>query len=299
MLGFVVNPTAGNGRGREVWKQVEQALSERCAVYRVRETTGMGEAEELAVELIQKEGVTKMIAVGGDGTVHEVINGIQKTGKTCEFGLIAAGSGNDFARGHGLAHDPMQAMERILRGDGGKTIDLLRFQQRFAVNAIGAGFDAEVAKNANEAPYKGWLGRLRMGWAAYLLSVLRVVRTYQPCDLTLFVDDNMFRLSKVWLVAVANIPNYGGGLKICPGAVSDDGEAEICVVNNIGKWSLLTALPLIFTGSHGRLSSVCFYRGRNIRIESSVPLKVHADGEDAGETPLAIEIAPGRQPICG
>lgn len=234
MLGIIVNPMAGNGRGGIVWRQAETILRGRSVAYRVRKTTKMGEAETLAMELIQKEGVTKVIAVGGDGTVHEVINGIQKSGKPCLFGLIAAGSGNDFARGHRLPENPVQAVERILQGEE-KQIDLLQINQRYSANVIGTGFDAEVTREANEAPYKRWFNQMKLGWFAYVVSLLRVALTYQPSDLTLVVDGAIYRLSRVWLVAVANIPNFGGGMRICPQAVPNDGKAEICVVSNVSR----------------------------------------------------------------
>ncbi|MFP3391519.1 diacylglycerol/lipid kinase family protein [Brevibacillus sp. SIMBA_040] len=96
MLGFIVNPVSGNGKGKKVWEQLEQALQGKRAHFLMRQTYRRGQAQKLAIELIQKEGVKKLIAVGGDGTVHEVINGIQKSGQKCVFGHVAAGSGNDY-----------------------------------------------------------------------------------------------------------------------------------------------------------------------------------------------------------
>ncbi|USG65789.1 diacylglycerol kinase family lipid kinase [Brevibacillus ruminantium] len=297
MLGFVVNPVAGNGRGLLVWKCLEKELVRRRISFRVKMTKKPGEAKNLVVLLLKKEEVSKIIAVGGDGTVSEVINGIEEAGKACPFGHIPAGSGNDFARGHSLASDPVVALEHILQDRGNKRIDLFHVNSQIAVNAVGAGFDGEVAKVTNEAGYKRWLNRLRLGMVAYFISVIRVLFTYRPCSVKLKVDDQEIKLDQVWLIAVANIPNYGGGMLICPNAIPDDGKAEVCVVCNVTRWSLLRAFPLIYKGAHVSHPGVQFFQGRRIVIEAEKELIVHADGEVIAATPVTIEVAPQRQVI--
>ncbi|MDA5109446.1 diacylglycerol/lipid kinase family protein [Brevibacillus thermoruber] len=297
MLGFIVNPVAGNGRGAVVWKRLETELKRRGAVYRVRMTSKEGEAKKLAAELLQKEEVTHIVAVGGDGTVSEVINGISESGICCPFGHVPAGSGNDFARGHNLPSDALQALERILAAGKQKRIDLLRVNGQLAVNAVGAGFDGQVAKITNEAGYKRWLNRVRLGTLSYVISMLRVLVSYQPCRVMLTVDGKQEQLENVWLIAVANIPNYGGGMLICPGAVPDDGLAEVCVVSGVSRWALLRAFPLIYRGAHVRHPAVRFFRGRHIRIQAENPLVVHADGEVADVTPVTVEVARQRQVV--
>lgn len=299
MLGIIVNPMSGSGKGRDTWKQLEPTLKGLGVDYQVRKTSGIGEAQKLAVELIQKEGVTKIIAVGGDGTVNEVMNGIQQSGKPCLFGLVAAGSGNDYAKGHGLAEEPVQALTRILQEESRKTIDLIKINERIAVNVVGAGFDALVAKKTNEASYKGWLNKTKLGKVAYVLSVLSVIRSFQPCDVHLVVDGQTYHVQKVWLIAIANIPNFGGGMRICPDAVPNDGVAEICVVSNVSRWELLFAFPLIFSGKHAKHPGVRFFRGRHIHIQSQNPLFVQADGEVVSHTPMTVEMLPSCQAVCG
>ncbi|KQL46896.1 hypothetical protein AN963_18585 [Brevibacillus choshinensis] len=299
MIGFIVNPVAGNGKGKEIWDHLEQNLRQQGAVYHVRKTSREGEAENLAVELIEKEGVNKIIAVGGDGTVHEVVNGMYQTGKGCLLGHVAAGSGNDFSRGHSLSNDPIQAIERIMSDKREKVIDLLKINGRLAVNSVGAGFDGEVAKTTNEASYKKWLNRFKLGKVAYIWSVIRVLCTYRPCPVTLTVDGKVIPFERAWLITIANIPNYGGGMLICPGAVSDDGFAEICVVSNVGRLGLLRAFPQIFTGAHVNHPKIRFFRGRQILVETQRPLFVHADGEIVAQTPICVEILPKSLRICG
>ena len=299
MLGFIVNPVSGNGKGKTVWEHLERALRGQGAHFIMRQTSGEGEAQKLAIELIQKEGVKKLIAVGGDGTVHEVINGIQKSGQKCIFGHVAAGSGNDYARGHGVPKDPLEALERVMTDRDERWIDLLKINGRVAVNSIGAGFDALVAKTTNESRYKNWLNRYRIGKVAYLLSVIRILFVYQPCHVMLTVDEREFSIKNAWLIALANIPNYGGGMLICPSASPDDGEMKICVVHGVSRLQLLLAVPKIFSGTHATHPGVQFYSGHHVYIKAERPLFVHADGELAGETPVGVEVLAAKQAICG
>jgi diacylglycerol kinase (ATP) len=294
MLGFIVNPVSGNGRGTAVWRQLKEELGRRKIPFVVRMTSMEGEAKQLAVEVLQKEGVTKIVGVGGDGTVNEVVNGIHEAQVACMFGHVPAGSGNDFARGHNLPRDPIQALERILQGHENEEIDLLQINGMVAINSVGAGLDGQVAKTANRARYKRWLNALKLGVLSYFLAVVRVLLTYKPCTVTVTVDSRQETLQNVWLIAVANIPNYGGGMMICPGAVPDDGSADICVVSHANRWSLLRAFPLIYSGKHVHHPAVRFFRGKTIAIQSERPLVVHADGELAGVTPITVNVAKRR-----
>ncbi|MGI6185471.1 MULTISPECIES: diacylglycerol kinase family protein [Bacillales] len=297
MLGFIVNPVSGNGRGAMVWKQLEEELRQRNVAYLVRKTSMAGEAKQLAVDVLQNGSVTGIVAVGGDGTVNEVVNGIHESQVACAFGHIPAGSGNDFARGHNLPRDPLQALEKILQGNVTKTIDVLQLNGMVAINSVGAGLDGQVAVTANRARYKRWLNKIKLGVLAYFLAVVRVLLTYKPCSVTVVIDDRQETLENVWLIAVANISSYGGGMQICPDAVPDDGRADICVVSHASRWSLLRAFPLIYTGKHVHHPAARFFRGATITIQSERPMVVHADGEMAGVTPITVNVARRRLTI--
>lgn len=290
MLGVIINPVSGNGTGLKVWRQIEPTLRRQGTPFHVRLTSGEGDDEKLSKELIQKEGVKKIIAVGGDGTVRGVINGIYDSKQDCRFGLVPAGSGNDFARGHGIPMKPLQALERILSEKGEKRIDLILLNGKVAANSIGAGFDAQVAKVTDQAVYKAWLNQYKLGALAYIISVIRVVCTYQPRDIVLNVDGLEDRLEAVWLVVAANIPNYGGGMLICPDAIPDDGIADICVVSGMSRLGLLAAFPKIFTGAHRHHPGVRFYRGKHVTIQAAGQLPVHADGESVAPTPISAQV---------
>ncbi|WP_409343154.1 diacylglycerol/lipid kinase family protein [Paenibacillus sp. MBLB4367] len=306
MIVFIVNPVSGNGRGKKVWKEIERVLRQRSIGHAVRFTTGAGTAGALAGELLRTVRPAAVIAVGGDGTVHEIVNGLWGAARSggadpaaaadaaWRFGYIPAGSGNDFARGHGLPQEPLAALELILAGTSVIPIDLLLMEGRVAANSIGTGLDGQVALETNEAGYKKLLNRLRLGKLAYVLALVRVLLTYRPCDMRLLVDGRTTEKSRVWLIAVCNIPHYGGGMMINPAAKPDDGLAEVCIVSGISRLKLLLLFPLVYSGKHVGHPAVTFLSGRAIEIESSRPHVAHMDGELARPERMRIEVLPAQ-----
>jgi YegS/Rv2252/BmrU family lipid kinase len=300
-LVFIVNPVAGNGKGRKVWRTIETILLRDHIPYAVHMTSRPKEAIELASRLAGLKPPA-MIAVGGDGTLGEVAQGLTKQGSGIPLFYIPAGSGNDFAREYRIPLDPEEAIAQLLaavRDPAGGTpayapIDLLRYGDLWAVNNLGAGLDGFVIKLTNEAKYKRWMNRIGLGTLVYPLSLLRALITYRPVTATVTVDGREQTYRKLWFCAVTNIRYFGGGMCIAPQARPDDGYADVCIVSGISRLGLLLAFPRVYKGTHTRLKAVSFLRGRRIRIESDKPLMIQADGEYAGQTPAVMELAPGR-----
>lgn len=280
---FIVNRVSGNGRGLARWSRIEPVLKERGIPYRVAFTERPGHATELAREAA-KTGVRAVVAVGGDGTVNEVGNGL--IGTDVPFGYIPAGSGNDFATAQGIPKDPVKALDRVLKHSP-RRVDTADFGGRVMVSSIGIGFDGQVAKTVNESKWKQ-----RWGKGSYAIGVLKELRRFQPTRVTLEVDGQVIREEGVWLIAVANVSCYGGGMKICPEAKNDDGLLDICLVRGISRWKLLRLFPLVFSGKHVNYPYVVMLRGAEIRVSAERPLVVHADGEIVGETPVVISVRP-------
>jgi len=294
MIGFVVNPASGNGRGMRAWEKVRNELIKDKIDYQVRITEKGGEARQLTKELLKNGPIEKIVAIGGDGTLNEVVNGLVDAEVDCLIGHIPAGSGNDFARAYHIPMEPVEAWKCMKEGERVKSIDLLVMSDRVAVNAIGAGFDGKIAKIANEAFYKKMCNAIGLGKLAYIISMLRVLFSYLPSNIKLEIEEEVHDLKDVWMIVVSNIANYGGGMQICPHAVSDDGRAEVCVIRNINRWQLLLAFPKIFTGEHINHPAVHFYHGRNIQIKSEESLDVHVDGEAIAMTPIKVTLLANR-----
>ncbi|KRE98918.1 hypothetical protein ASG89_28560 [Paenibacillus sp. Soil766] len=299
-IGIIVNPLSGNGRGANIWGEIQTYLQENRISYLAKLTTQAGEATQHAIMLIQEHHVQRIIVIGGDGTVHEVAGGIwqlqnsKSSSPVCSLAVIPAGTGNDFAKAYGIPNHPLQALQIALHASNTVQIDLLHALQnhQVAVNSIGAGFDGMVAKITNDASYKKLLNRLGLGKLSYFISILRVFATYQPSTAWLEVDGSVTKLPNMWLAAVANIPFYGGAIQICPTATPTDGVADVVVIQSKSRFRLLPVLFTVYQGKHTEHPAVSFYKGKSISIRTEKPLLVQADGEFAGSTPLQIELIP-------
>ncbi|PLR95287.1 lipid kinase [Bacillus sp. T33-2] len=287
---FIVNKVSGNGRGLKVWTAIEKILQQKHIVYSVHFTQKRKDATQIVMELINDKETSVIIAVGGDGTVNEVINGL--VGCQVPLGIIPAGSGNDFCRALGVPMKFDQALERILKHDK-ELIDIGRVNNEYFATVVGIGFDGQVAKVTNSSKYKKLLNRMRMGGISYIVGVVNVLLYYKPTDVVLEIDKKQFKIPKVWLIAVANSPYYAGGMLICPNATNKDGLFEICIVQGISRWGLLRMLPLVFKGKHISHPSISILKGREIDILSGSPMIAHGDGEIVGSTPVKLTVQPG------
>ncbi|BAB05672.1 BH1953 [Halalkalibacterium halodurans C-125] len=290
MYGLIVNKASGNGKGQRTWKKVEYELQIRNTPYLVRFTSGSGHATTIVKELLT-EGVKTIIAVGGDGTINEVANGL--VNHRVPLGIIPAGSGNDFARCLNIPMHYEKALHRIFENKQ-KKVDLLHLGQRHCLTVTGIGFDGKIAKTVNEAIYKNWFNQFGFGGLSYVLSMLEVLKDYRPTNIQITVDGKELFFSGVWLVAVANSPNYGGGIRICPEASYDDGLLNICVVHGMSKWQLLRLFPKAYKGKHVVMEQhVTLLTGKDVYVQSDTPVLVQSDGEPIMESPVRLQIKKG------
>lgn len=284
---FIVNTVSGNGRGRKIWARVQRLLEERKIPYLVEFTKGPGHATEIA-RAAARSNVQAVVGIGGDGTVHEVGNGL--VGTEIPMGYIPAGSGNDFALAQNIPSDPEQALQRVLNHQV-RRVDTADIGDRLMIGFAGVGFDAKVADTVNRSPFKRWAGR-----SIYFFGAFQVLTRFRPAAVTLHIDGKRHEYQGLWLVAVTNNPYYGGGMKICPDAQNDDGLLDICCVHDLNHVQFLKMFPSVYEGKHVNHSSATLLRGKEITIDSGTPLVVHADGEIIGSTPLSIRVRP--QSLC-
>ncbi|MBN2909429.1 diacylglycerol kinase family lipid kinase [Polycladomyces sp. WAk] len=280
---MIVNPVSGNGRGRKVWERVSRLLKKEGLPYRVYFTTGRGHATVLSRQAVESPQVKAVVAIGGDGTVHEVGNALVDT--NVPLGYLPAGSGNDFAVAHRIPLDPLKAWERVLHGRS-RAVDTARIGERFMIGFMGIGFDAAVAKRVNDSRWK------RFGKFVYAGGVLREWARFQPVNVRITMDGTLYDLDRVWLIAAAHIPNYAGGMQICPGAEDDDGRLDICCVRDVTRRDFLRLFPSVYRGTHVDQPFIVFRRAKQFTVSSEIPLLVHADGEVIGQTPIAVTVLP-------
>ncbi|MEC5423936.1 diacylglycerol kinase family lipid kinase [Virgibacillus sp. C22-A2] len=289
MYCFIVNKSSGSGRAKKIAYHIENTLQEKCIRYRILYTRQPNHATKLVQEMVQKKEVKAIIAVGGDGTVHEVINGL--VGSDIPLGVIPAGSGNDFCRGMGIPLQYNKALERILK-DERKVIDVGRINDKFFATIVGVGFDGQVAQETNNSQNKRVLNLTRMGSISYIINVLKVLLYYKPTSVDLHLDQKLTTHQNVWLIAIANSPFYAGGMMICPDAKNNDQLFDVCIVKGISRWKLLRIFPSVFKGKHIYHSCITTLKAKELNITSNVPMTAHGDGEIIGTTPFKIMIIP-------
>ncbi|WP_332632975.1 diacylglycerol/lipid kinase family protein [Halalkalibacter flavus] len=283
MYYFLVNRTSGKGRSVKVWNEIEAILREKNVEYQVIITETKDEGLAFINNLLTlNQDISGIIALGGDGTIHEIMNRL--IGTNVPFSVIPTGSGNDYARARGISNDYVKEIEKLLQNDK-KKIDLLEIGDRHCMTVVGIGFDAKVADEANKMKWKKWFGGL-----AYLMTILKVLITYKPSSIRLTLNNEERVFEKVWLIAIANHAYYGGGIKICPNALSDDGKLDICIIHSLPKWRLLFILANVFKGKHVTMKGVDYLQVESIQVDSDDPLFVTADGEMMGQTPTSVSV---------
>lgn len=296
---FIVNPIAGSGRAHGLVPRIEARLAEQGIEARLLETRERGHAERLAAAAADL-GHDRVIAVGGDGTIQEVLNGLLASGVGSadgppSMGIVPAGRGNDLARSVDLPIDAMACLPiavgpttRLLdvglaRGEDGR--------QRHFGAAGGAGFDAEVAYTM-AVRRRFWM----RGEAGYFLGTLNELRRFHNGNLEVTLSgDGEDRVveQRFLFVAFANGPVYGGGMRICPDAEIDDGWLDVCLVGDLSRFAALRELPGIYQAKHVNNPKVEIVRVRSVRIEGAATTRVHLDGEPFGSVPVHISVMPG------
>jgi diacylglycerol kinase (ATP) len=292
---LIANPAAGRGRGGPL-EQLREALRVRGVTHDLKLTEAPGHASTLAREAVEA-GRTYVVAVGGDGTVHEVVNGLvdvesgQARAPDLVLGVMSAGSGCDLARTFGLDRPP-EVVARHLDGETTMPFDVGRVRLRgrdggehqvLFANIAEAGYGGLVTDLANRMPR--WMGKARYGVATIgAIRRFRLVRTRVTVDHT-SVDEELSN------VVVANGQFFGGGLKVAPRALPDDGRFNVQVWR--GKpIDVLRATPDLRVGEHLERDDVREWQSTTVSIDSDSPLVIEADGEVLGTTPATIDLLP-------
>ncbi len=277
---LVINPTANRGAGAKCVPVIRKILNERNIAHEVLVTTQSSDALPYVEE--KSYDCTMIVACGGDGTVHEVINGMMqaksKNGTAAPMaalGVLPIGSGNDFVKMLNIPLDLGKAMDILVQKktmpiDIGE-ISVDGHHVRFFDNNVGVGFDAYV--NYESIKIKHLRGVL-----IYLAAVLKSLFRYKHPVVDYTINGSPQR-RKILLMTTGNGRCSGGGFYITPNAKIDDGLFDICVVDSMNKWNMLRNLPKVMTGSHLGLKEVSLYQVREIRIQSKDALPIHADGE--------------------
>ncbi|WP_051353137.1 diacylglycerol/lipid kinase family protein [Thalassobacillus devorans] len=294
----IVNAIAGNGRASCILEKIQREHSFQTNQCRSFITNYKGHAEEITKQVseIYHETIKSVIVIGGDGTLHEVVNGL-KHYPGIPLAFIPAGSGNDFARGAGIHMDPVDLFKRIL--DRPRVLSFKTgtyvFRnddkgRRHFMNSIGFGLDAEVAYKADNSSLKKTFNKMRIGFMSYIIAFFTVLPTYKTLDITLSIDGKVKHVKDAYMVTVSRHPYYGGGMKIAPKARLDKDFYSVIVVESLPKWKIFLLFITVFFGKHTSLREVKQYKGRTITVESQSTIPVQIDGEVCSCRFCSIEI---------
>jgi YegS/Rv2252/BmrU family lipid kinase len=283
---IIVNPQAKHGEGTKSTPVIERLLAH--IAHDTVETTSPGHAVELAAAA---RGYDVVVAVGGDGTVHEVLNGLMRQDEQVRpaLAVLPTGSGNDTCRTIGVPFDLTEAA--MLLGSGARTrFDVGSCNGIFFNNSFAAGLDAKVTAKAVE--YK--VTKQRSGLWLYLTSLMHVLfKDLSPFRVRVGFDGAPLEDRDTLIVAITNGATYGGGFKITPGADPSDGLFDVCMIDPLGLGEALWRLPFVITGHHTKMPVVHLSRHSGVIIESDVPLPAQIDGEVLLEMRYDVRMLPG------
>jgi diacylglycerol kinase (ATP) len=273
---IILNPMADMGNAWRVARDL-RSITEQHGGVDWSGTVYPGHAIELAKQA-GEQGYDMVIAMGGDGTVHEVVNGLMNVpeDKRPLLGIVPVGSGNDFAHGINASKIPTDALVHALDGEA-STVDLGLMtdehgRKEYFDNTLGIGFGAVVTIRSHRLP-------LLRGFLMYLTSVIQtIILDHNPMSMQIETDDQKWEQSVIYLV-LCNGPREGGGFLIAPEAKIDDGLFHYAMITNVSRPMMLRIVPEVMKGTHGRFKQVRMGTCKKFTLSADRPLYIHADGE--------------------
>jgi diacylglycerol kinase (ATP) len=281
---IIVNPAAGNGKALNRWETFKKGLD---FSYNLQITSKANEATEITSKLAKQDGHQLIIAFGGDGTAHEVIEGTLES-TSCIVGVIGAGSGNDFGRGFYSFKTPFELNRYVKSFPQSKKMDIGHLQTSqqpyYFVNNSGIGFDAYIAYAVNKSAIKIFLNKFALGKLAYTYYLIQTLVTFKRFRLTVESNDQVLEFHNVWFATVSNQPFFGGGMKISPKSFPSDGLVELTVAHDLSRLKLLMVFVTVFFGAHTKFKEVYQMQAESFTLVSDQIVFRHTDGEFAGRT---------------
>ncbi len=284
MYHIILNPTAGKKRALKNLLVVEDILRKRGIPYEAHKTTAIHDGETIARRLTLS-GEQEIIVLGGDGTLHEVLNGIDDIAK-CRLGLVPSGTGNDFAGKIGLPLDPEKALEIILKGET-KPTDYLEVGGLRCMNVGGMGMDVDVLERCKRGKFKGKM--------KYLFSLLRSLFAFKGLPITVESEGREEKHDAL-IAAACNGTQFGGGICICPAAEVDDGKIDVVVVDCIGgKIKIIKAFLQLMKGRILQYPATTHFTCERVRFSPDQPCTLQLDGELYKGIDFDVKIGKGLQ----
>jgi len=302
----IVNPASAGKTTRGRWPGLASDLRTHFGPFRCAFTEGAGDGRRLAA-LAAKEGDRLIIACGGDGTINEVVNGILEAGGASELGLLPSGTGGDFRRTLGIPTRPAEAA-RALKNGRTRLMDVGRIsyvnhegenETRYFLGVASFGMSPEVIERVKESGPPRWLPESSAprlsGRVSFAIATLKTTLSSPSTTARVQLDDQAERRLTVANLCVANAIYFGGGMKIAPHALLDDGRFDIITIGDLGALKILANAPQLYLGTHLRMAQV--HHAYAVRVEARPAregevVSIEVDGELPGRLPATFELLP-------
>jgi diacylglycerol kinase (ATP) len=287
-----VNPASGNGATGKRWPE----LARRAAALGLAGETLMSERPEHLIELAAqaaRDGAELVVAVGGDGTLSETVNGLMLAGGGSDVATIPLGTGMDFVRTYGIPTRFDDAVRTALDG-ATRRIDVGRVSyltwtgeaaERYVVNVGSVGMSAAVAQRANT------MSKALGGRATFFYALVRVFLAWRNTEIEVTLDEAR-RSARMHDVIVANGRYHGGAMRLAPDAEPDDGLFDVLMIGDVNKIDFLTTAPKLYRGTHLSHPKVDLVKAHTVAVDARERLPIELDGEQVGTTPARFEIVP-------
>ena len=295
---IVVNPASANGATGKRWPEMAEVIRREGISFEHRFTDGPGHATEIARQLL-KDGYDLIIAVGGDGTTNEVINGFfdhdhKLVRPEAAVSFISGGTGRDLIRTIGIPTATAEAVRHIINSPV-HPIDLGRVsflnnqgmpEVRYFINVAGLGLDGATADRVNKT------SKALGGFVSFLWATVATLVLYKNQEMRITVDGQEVCNEPVTVVVFGNGRYFGSGMCVAPNALVDDGLLDIVILKDLSKINLLISLPRVYKGTHLSHPRITSLRGKSVKVEASGEALLDLDGEQPGHAPVEIEILP-------
>ncbi len=285
-----LNPAAGRGRAGKRAPRICELLGEGGFPLEIHLSQHMGNLEEQVRSCVNSGG-RRIVAAGGDGSVHEATNGIMRANGDATLGVIPSGTGNDFAKAAGITLDWEHATklltQRIAANEQSRQVDVGKMNDRYFANGAGVGFDARVTRIARSC-------RLPIGDLVYLFGIFRGMAEGIATPHMRITTDGDVRTGPITLANIASGPWIGGMFNMAPMAKNDDGKFDLLIVAPVSRPRILALLPKLMSGKHMGEKEISHETVTRVLIESDEPVDSHLDGEmQPMQQRFEIELLPG------
>ena len=295
---LIINPTAARGKMRERWDAIAATLCAENFVFDFVFTERPWYAVELTRAALDAD-CDLIVAVGGDGTLNEVVNGMvtqdgAAVNPNAALGVITSGTGGDFARTAGIPRDPLAAARHLVHAAQSRPLDIGemiiprdgKMMRRFFANIAGMGFDAEVIERTESGGKRGG------GTIPYYSALVTTIWKYRNKEVAVQMDDQHIE-GRMNAIVVCNGKFFGGGMQISPNSTLDDGLFDVIILGDLGRFEVVANTPRLYNGTILEHPKVSAYRAKTVVIEPRQRMLIEADGEFIGPGPTTFRIHPG------